>query len=123
MADRDPKHLSEKLYSKFVEWDRQMQENDIDYILTCTKRTQAEQNALWLQGRGNPCPKVTWTLNSKHLTGDAFDFCIIVNGKCDWAMNCKDHWNKAVEIGKSLGLSQVIGKDGRVKEFAHLQLA
>jgi hypothetical protein len=43
------------------------------------------------------------------------------NGKCDWAMDKKEDRETALEIGKSLGLSQVVDSKGRVKEFAHLQ--
>jgi hypothetical protein len=94
---------------------------DIDYLITCTRRTQAEQNALFAQGRTTPGNIVTWTLNSKHLTGDAFDFVILVNGKCDWSMVNKESWNKAVEFGKKLGLVQVRNSKGKIMEFAHLQ--
>lgn len=119
---RDPKDLSPVMYSKEQEWERQVKAAGIDYLITCTRRTQAEQEALYAQGRTKPGKKVTWTLKSRHLEGNAFDFVIMVNGKPDWAMVHKDQWDKAVEIGKSLGMSQVIGNDGKVKEFAHLQI-
>ena len=121
MSDRDPKDLCPDMQELYQKWSEGMNDAGIDYILTCTKRTQEEQNALYAQGRTTPGPKVTWTLNSKHLTGEAFDFVVMLNGKPDWKMVGKDQWNKAVEIGKDLGLTQVIGKDGKVKEFAHLQ--
>ena len=120
---RDPKDLSPDMYGKYIDWDGKMQEEGIDYILTCTRRTQAEQNALYLQGRGAPGKIVTWTLNSKHLTGDAFDFCVMNNGKCDWGMQLREQWDKAIEIGKSLGLSQVVNSKGKIMEFAHLQIS
>lgn len=103
-------------------WMEAMDNLGIQYIITCTSRTQDEQERLYAQGRTRPGPKVTWTLNSKHLTGDAFDFVIMWNGKPDWKMTKAAQWDLAVGIGKELGLSQVIGKDGKVKEFAHLQL-
>jgi peptidoglycan L-alanyl-D-glutamate endopeptidase CwlK len=122
MASRDPKDLSDDMYFRWSEWDKAMKSNDIDYILTCTRRTENDQKALFAQGRSKPGKIVTWTLNSKHLTGDAFDFCIMNNGKCDWSMLNKEAWETAVEIGKSLGLVQVVDSKGRVKEYAHLQL-
>jgi peptidoglycan LD-endopeptidase CwlK len=122
MSDREIKDLSVAMIPKVNSWIVCMLAEKIDYIITCTKRTEAEQESLYAQGRTTPGNIVTWTLNSKHLTGDAFDFVIMFNGKPDWSMQHKDLWNKAVEIGKSLGLTQVIGKDGKVKEFAHLQL-
>jgi peptidoglycan L-alanyl-D-glutamate endopeptidase CwlK len=121
MSSRNPKDLSDEMYYKWSEWDKVMKSNNIDYILTCTLRTLDQQKELYAQGRSKPGKIVTWTLNSKHLTGEAFDFCIMNNGKCDWAMDKKEDWETAVEIGKSLGLSQVVDSKGRVKEFAHLQ--
>lgn len=123
MASRDPKDLSNEMYFRWSEWDKVMKSNNIDYILTCTRRTKSDQEALFAQGRTKPGKIVTWTLNSKHLTGDAFDFCIMNNGKCDWSMLKKEDWETAVEIGKSLGLSQVVDSKGRIKEYAHLQLS
>ena len=49
------------------------------------------------------------------------NFVITVNGKPDWGMVQKDSWVRAVEIGRELGLTQVINKDGKVLEYAHLQ--
>jgi predicted amidohydrolase len=115
---------------KYSAWEQGMKQANDDHILTCTRRSQAEQNALWAEGRAfengqwvivDPHAVRTWTLNSRHLTGDAFDFCIMVNGKPDWAMAHKDLWDKAIEIGKSVGLSQVVNHNGKVMEFAHLQ--
>lgn len=111
-------------------WCERMRTACIDFILTCTLRLKSEQIELYKKGRKlengvwfvvNPKECVTWTLESKHLTGDAFDFVIMVSGKPDWAMKRKDLWNKAVEIGKELGLKQAVNSKGKVLEFAHLQ--
>jgi D-alanyl-D-alanine carboxypeptidase. len=99
-----------------------MEEEGIDYIITCTRRTPQDQAILFAQGRTTPGHIVTWTLDSRHIPGEAFDFCIPVNGKIDWSMVHKDLWDKAVEIGKSLGLEQVVNKQGKVMEYAHLQM-
>lgn len=37
-----------------------------DFMVICGVRTDAEQKALYAQGRTKPGPKVTWTLNSRH---------------------------------------------------------
>jgi peptidoglycan L-alanyl-D-glutamate endopeptidase CwlK len=123
MADRKIEDLTPFMQTKVNAWCARMKEAGIDYLITCTKRTQAEQQELYNQGRSTPGHIVTWTLHSKHLTGEAFDFVIMFNGKPDWSMHYKDLWDKAVAIGKNLGLVQVIGSDGKVKEMAHLQLA
>jgi len=44
------------------------------------------------------------------------------NGKCDWAMQKKDDWDTAIEIGKMLGMHQVVDSKGRIKEYAHLEI-
>ena len=46
-----------------------------------TARTQARQDALYAQGRTTPGPVVTWTRNSRHLTGRAAD--LMVDGTWD----------------------------------------
>jgi peptidoglycan L-alanyl-D-glutamate endopeptidase CwlK len=38
----------------------------VDFTVICGVRTDAEQAALYAQGRTKPGPKVTWTLNSNH---------------------------------------------------------
>jgi peptidoglycan L-alanyl-D-glutamate endopeptidase CwlK len=122
MSDRNVDDLSDAMRPKCLAWIQGMKDAGISFIITCTRRISGEQAALYAQGRTTPGPIVTWTLNSKHLTGDAFDFVILFCGKCDWQMYHRESWDKAVEIGKSLGMSQVIGKNGKIKEFAHLQL-
>jgi hypothetical protein len=122
MSDRNITDLSPEMQPKCQAWCDQMKAAGIDYIITATLRTQAEQKILYAQGRTAPGRIVTWTLNSRHLTGDAFDFVIMFSGKPDWRMVYKDLWNQAIQIGLSEGLSQVIGRDGRIKEFAHLQI-
>ena len=37
-----------------------------DFTVICGVRSDAEQAALYAQGRTKPGPKVTWTLNSRH---------------------------------------------------------
>jgi peptidoglycan L-alanyl-D-glutamate endopeptidase CwlK len=122
MASRKVEDLCPEMQSICREWMRQMDETGIDYIITCTRRTPADQETLYAQGRTTPGHIVTWTLNSRHIPGEALDFCILVNGKIDWSMVHKDLWDHAVEIGKSLGLEQVVNKQGKVLEYAHLQM-
>ena len=93
---------------------------DIDYIITCTRRTQDEQNALYAQGRTLPGRKVTWTLHSKHIEGKAFDIVIMENGKPDWnADNPK--WKLAGQIGKEVGLTW--GGVWKSPDFPHYEVA
>lgn len=44
-------------------------------------RTIEEQEALYAQGRTTAGPIVTWTMNSRHLSGHAVDLAVIIGGK------------------------------------------
>ena len=44
-------------------------------LITETLRTKERQNELYEQGRTAPGKIVTWTKNSKHMTGLAWDIC------------------------------------------------
>ena len=127
---RKKEDLSAEMYLICNSWCERMRTELIDFIITCTSRLKQEQLELYKKGRKlengvwfvvdkKKC--VTWTLESKHLTGDAFDFVIMFAGKPDWNMEHKDLWSKAVEIGKLLGLKQAVNKKGQVMEYAHLQ--
>lgn len=52
-------------------------------------RTQDRQNELYEQGRTKPGKMVTWTRNSKHLTGDAIDLAPVQNGIILWEDKAK----------------------------------
>lgn len=118
---RKIEELSPEMLPICIQWRNKMDDAQIEHIITCTRRTQAEQEALWAVGRTTPGKIITWTLTSKHLTGDAFDFVVLWNGKPDWNMVQKQWWQTAVAIGKGLGLQQAVNKEGKVLEYAHLQ--
>jgi len=118
MASRDPKLLLPELYKLYLEFDKKMKEFGIDYILTCTTRTQADQDSLWDQGRIKPGPIVTWTRKSKHIEGKAFDIAIIKDGKISWKP--KDYL-LAGEIGRGLGLGWG-GAWAKSKDYPHFEL-
>lgn len=65
------------------------------------RRTQAEQDALYAKGRTAPGPKVTWTRNSRHLTGRAIDLALFQGKNVVWESK---HYTRAGEIGEELGL-------------------
>lgn len=80
-----------------------MNANGIPFIFTCTYRSQDEQDALYELGRTRPGRKVTWTRNSKHTQGIAFDIVPIdENRKPLWDDN--ELWDRIGEIGESVGL-------------------
>ena len=94
-----------------------MDEAGIPFMVTCTMRTQAEQDALYEQGRTKPGPVVTWTRHSRHTPriGDngksrAFDIAILKDGKPCWDAKVSvdgdrvPDYQEAGEIGERVGL-------------------
>ena len=123
MSSRKIEDCIDELQEKYRLFESGCKLYGVDYVVTCTKRTPGEQAELYAQGRTKPGKIRTWTLKSKHLTGEAFDFVIMVHGKPDWNMDYPDLWEKAIEIAKSVGLRQIIGENGKPLEYAHLQVA
>jgi peptidoglycan L-alanyl-D-glutamate endopeptidase CwlK len=92
----------------------------IDFLITCTRRTQAEQDVLFEQGRSRPGKIVTWTRNSKHITGKAFDIVIMENGKPDWSVS-NPAWTRAGVIGEGVGL--IWGGKWHSPDYPHFEIA
>jgi peptidoglycan L-alanyl-D-glutamate endopeptidase CwlK len=103
MASRSFDNCVQELKDKYALFREKMKEAGIDFIVTCTTRTQEEQDRLYAQGRTIPGRIVTWTRKSKHVEGKAFDIVIMRNGKPVWNAKDKD-WLRAGEIGESVGL-------------------
>jgi peptidoglycan L-alanyl-D-glutamate endopeptidase CwlK len=93
--------LLPELWKLYDEFRMAMYEAKIDFILTCTYRSQEEQVNLYEQGRSKPGHIVTWTKRSKHTERKAFDIAIIKDGKITW--DSRDY-QKAGEIGMKIGL-------------------
>lgn len=88
-----------------------------DIKITQGNRTQAQQNALYAQGRTKPGKIVTNTLKSKHIGGNAFD--IAFTGSNPYP-NSFD-WKILGDIGKSVKLKW--GGDFKsFKDVLHFQL-
>lgn len=68
--------------------------------ITSGRRTQEEQDKLYAQGRTTPGPIVTWTRNSNHISGKAFD--IAFSGKDPYPKNF--NWEILGKLGESVGL-------------------
>jgi len=119
MASRDPQELTEETRAKYELFSAGMARAKIDFILTCTRRTQADQNELYAQGRTKPGNIVTWTRKSKHIDGLAFDIVIMESGKPDWNIKNKK-WARAGLIGKEAGLSWG-GSWEKNKDYPHFE--
>ena len=98
----------------------------IPFMFTCTYRSQAEQEALYAQGRTKPGKVVTWTRNSRHTKRTAFDIAILRSGQPTWNtkidINENDitDYQEAGKIGESVGLEW----GGRFKppDYCHFEL-
>lgn len=90
---------------------------DLGFIVTCTYRSQEEQDALYAQGRTKPGRVVTWTRNSRHTSRTAFDIAMVVNGAVSWE---EKHYQRAGEIGESVGLEW--GGRWKKPDMPHFQL-
>lgn len=118
MASRDPNELLPELQALYYEFEHEMEKEGEHFVLTCTYRSQAEQDGLWEQGRTKPGKKVTWTKNSLHTQRKAFDIAILKNGKISW--NTADYL-KAGQIGQRVGLEWG-GAWTKSKDYPHFQL-
>ena len=107
---------TQELYNKFAVI---MKSKGINYIVTCTFRSQDEQNSLFEKGRTKPGQIVTWTRKSRHTDREAFDIAILKNGKISWNV---DDYLEAGKIGRAVGL--VWGGDFKTsKDRPHFEKA
>ena len=63
-----------------------------DFSITCGIRTKEEQKKLFDAGKSK-------TMNSRHLTGNAVDVCVIIDGKASWEMK---HYKELMEHVKTV---------------------
>lgn len=95
----------------------------IEIIVTCTLRTDAEQTALYAQGRTLPGHIVTNAKagQSAHQYGLAIDVVPMVNGKPDW-VGTDPLWAEVGAIGQAAGLDWLGAPGSPFIEEAHFQL-
>lgn len=86
---------------------------------THTLRTNAEQDALYAQGRTKPGPVVTYAKagESYHNYGLAIDFVLIVNGKVSWTVD--KNWMAVIAIFESYGWKS--GHYWKKKDSPHVE--
>lgn len=94
--------LTQETQALYREFDRRMKEAGQDYIVTCTYRSQEDQDELWARGRTKPGAKVTWVKHSRHTDREAFDIARLVNGKVSWRVL---DYRQAGKIGQEVGLT------------------
>ena len=97
---------------------RRLAQEGLTFKVTSGNRTQAEQDALYAQGRTKPGPVVTWTRKSRHIGGRAIDLTLFQGKNPVWESK---HYATAGRIGKELGL--VWGGDWkRTPDRPHFEL-
>ena len=119
MASRKIEDLNQSMQDKYKKFKEEMDKEEIDFIVTCTYRTQEEQDELYKQGRTTPGKIVTWIKHSRHnaYPAEAFDIAIMKNGKISW--DDKDYL-RAAQIGRDVGLFP--GADfPHNKDYPHFQ--
>lgn len=94
-------------------------EAGIMVLIVDTKRTVEEQKA-------NVAKGVSWTMHSKHLTGDAIDICpyetYALHGPDKLQWNAADPvWKRIGEIGQRLGLKWGVVKNGMQVDPGHFE--
>ncbi len=111
---------------KCREFAGKMAEAGIPWMLTCTYRSQSDQDALYAIGRTVPGRKVTWRKISNHTDRTAFDIAILKDGQPVWdtkvdvnADSLPDYL-EAGQIGESIGLTW--GGRWNPPDAAHLEL-
>ncbi len=72
-AIRDISYLTPAAQSACRLFMEECQKNGLDIFITETYRSQERQNYLYSLGRTLPGKKVTWTKNSRHTSGRAWD--------------------------------------------------
>ena len=117
--------LTPETQALFKEFAALMAERAIPFMLTCTFRSQQEQDELYEQGRTTPGQVVTWTRNSQHTKRNAFDIAILKDGKPTWdvkvSINDNDtpDYQEAGSIGEMVGLTW--GGRWKTPDFPHFQ--
>ncbi len=114
---RSASELTPEMQILYAQFETEMFKAGIQYILTCTYRSQEEQDRLYALGRTEPGTKVTWVKKSRHTDREAFDIAILKDGKITWKT---EDYSDAGRIGEEVGL--VWGGSWKTKDAPHFEL-
>ena len=130
MASRKIEDLHPGLQPLCWEFLKQAANQGINVLLTCTYRSNAEQTALYAQGRTTPGRIVTRAKagqSAHNFTIDgqpaakAFDVVPLVDGKPQWDAR-HPAWQALGKIGVQLGLNWYGAPGSKFVEFPHFEL-
>ena len=126
MASRKLEDLSTAFRGFAVDFLARSRDAGFDLLVVCTRRSYAEQIALWEIGRTVAGSILTYAKpgHSLHETGDAIDVVILVNGKPYWKTDKAGLilWNRLGAIGEQCGLDWSGRWPAKVREYGHFQL-
>ena len=124
MSSRKLSDLHPKVASMACDWLKECRDLNLDILVTCTLRTNEEQERLYAQGRTAPGRIVTYARagSSYHNYGLALDFVPLIEGKPTWKTTGRDLelWTLAGELAEEHGFEWA-GRWTRFKEFPHIQ--
>jgi peptidoglycan L-alanyl-D-glutamate endopeptidase CwlK len=114
--------LAPQFRPRFIAWLEACKASGLDLLVTCTLRTNAEQDALYEIGRSKPGKIVTNARagQSAHNYGLGLDFVPLLHGKPDWNVNSMA-WHDAGTKAPAHGLEWA-GTWTRFKEYPHIQV-
>lgn len=95
MSSRRIEDLVPALQDKYKLFQEMCNAENMNYIVTCTKRSVEEQKVLVAEHKST-------TMKSKHLTGEAFDIAVIKDGKVTWDTRDYEPYG---DIGEKCGLT------------------
>jgi hypothetical protein len=125
---------------------------NINIILTCTARTEVEQQALYIQGResldvvnsfrkkaglwllieNENKYKITWTLDSKHIIGikrkqsEAFDIAVLTGRKVTWDIKADINGDEVPDYIQVANIGRNLGlrcgADFKNPDYSHYEI-
>jgi len=113
MIDKDINRLQSNFKLKVIDFLQEAKDKWFDIIIFEWLRSKARQASLYAQGRSKPWNKVTWTLLSNHLTGNAVD---IVFKDSKWTPSWNWDYDSLIEIAKKYWIRNL-----KPKETAHFE--
>jgi hypothetical protein len=145
MASRSIQDLTPRMQERINAFEEALAAADLGHFRrSCTYRSQAEQNCLWLQGRkslrdvnaarevlGLPAitlaqnAKVTWRTVSVHTSREAVDYYVLHDGRANWDVkvdvnqNDIPDWEEFGRIAEACGLEW--GGSWAKRDLCHVQ--